>query len=51
MSTFNEIKEEINALDDFDRYQYVVDWSDKGNDLPEELTTNKNFVKGCTSKL
>tara|TARA_Y100000590_G_C15440750_1_gene908784 strand:- start:148 stop:540 length:393 start_codon:yes stop_codon:yes gene_type:complete len=51
MSTFNEIKEEITALDDFDRYQYVVDWSDKGNDLPEELTTDKNFVKGCTSKL
>ena len=51
MSTFNEIKEEINALDDFDRYQYVVDWADKGNDLPKELTTDKNFVKGCTSNL
>ena len=51
MSTFNEIKEEIDALDDFDRYQYVIDWSDKGGDLPEEFCTDKTFVKGCTSKL
>jgi sulfur transfer protein SufE len=51
MSTFEEIKDEINSLDNFDRYEYVMDWSDKGNDLPEEFCTDKTFIKGCTSKL
>jgi len=51
MSTFEEIRDEINALDDFDRYEYVMDWADQGNDLPEEFCTDKTFIKGCTSKL
>ena len=50
MLTLEEIKETFEFLDDWeDRYRYIIDLGKTLPNLPDELRTEENLVKGCQS--
>ena len=50
MLTLEEIKETFEFLDDWeDRYRYIIDLGKTLPNLPDELRTEANLVKGCQS--
>jgi cysteine desulfuration protein SufE len=52
MTTLDEIVDTFELLDDWEqRYQYLIELGEDLPEMPEQLMTNKNKVKGCLSQV
>ena len=52
MTSLDEIVEVFELLGDWDqRYQYLIELGEQLPDMPEELKTEDNKVKGCMSQV
>lgn len=52
MTSLDEIVEVFELLGDWDqRYQYIIELGEQLRDMPDELKTEDNRVKGCMSQV
>ena len=52
LMTYEQIREDFELLDDWeDRYRYIIELGRKLPELPSELRTDENKVRGCASQV
>jgi len=51
MEKFNNLVEEFADLDNFDRYQNILDYANTSPELPKDYCTPNNLISGCASNL
>ena len=51
MEKFNNLVEEFADLDNFDRYQNILDYANISPELPKDYCISKNLIPGCASNL
>ena len=51
MEQFHNLVEEFADLDNFDRYQNILDYANTSPELPKEYCIADNLIPGCASNL
>jgi len=51
MDHFSALIEEFKELDNFDRYQNILDWANHSPVLPKDKCVESNLIPGCASNL
>jgi len=51
MKKFFDLVEEFKGLDNFDRYQNILDWANHSPVLPKDKCVESNLIPGCASNL